>query len=561
MATPSMHSVWRLVVLACILLVYVFNVERWHPELFFGQFQDDSIYFSTAKALSDGEGYTLISFPGSPPQTKYPIVYPWLLSHVWKLNPTFPDNLKPAIHLMEFFGCWTLIACFFLLRKLSGVGGSAALLLTGLCAFQPVLVRMGGLLMSDMPFTACMLTVLAIGVSTESRTSFWIYLLLGALAGLSVGIRTIGIALVAGIFIALIFKKSFRPALVFIFAASTVIVLVMWPTLFHRAVLGSGPSDAPGWDQVAAYYTNYVRFQWTMGVPSLTALLRLMLVNFVALVSTPGTLVIDSLGRFSYVAAALCIPIWIGLLRQYRHAEWRFVELTLCLYGCVMLVWPYPQSERFLLPFIPIILAALYCEIYRLGALTITEFRSGSSASQRIPAGVFVCITAYLFGLTAWNCLFRDSQEVQIAIVLQLRVLAERKEAYQWIREHTSPSDRVAAWKDAVLYLYTGRQSLRPLAILPQAFYADDVKSEQRDLAHICDAPKYAGVHFWVTTSEDFNLEAHKDRVAARMSEISAVLPIVFRSSAGHVQIHDASCLNEQNRPDCREITPTLFPK
>ena len=44
------------IALACILAVYVYNVERWNPTYFFGRLQDDGIYFSTAKALAQGQG-------------------------------------------------------------------------------------------------------------------------------------------------------------------------------------------------------------------------------------------------------------------------------------------------------------------------------------------------------------------------------------------------------------------------------------------------------------------------------------------------------------------------
>jgi hypothetical protein len=58
-----------------------------------GVFHDDGIYVSTAKALAEGRGYSLINLPGAPAQTKYPPLYPAVLSIIWKLCPTFPDNL------------------------------------------------------------------------------------------------------------------------------------------------------------------------------------------------------------------------------------------------------------------------------------------------------------------------------------------------------------------------------------------------------------------------------------------------------------------------------------
>jgi hypothetical protein len=58
-----------------------------------GVYHDDGIYISTAKAIAQGDGYRLINLPDSPAQTKYPILYPALLSLIWRLQPSFPENL------------------------------------------------------------------------------------------------------------------------------------------------------------------------------------------------------------------------------------------------------------------------------------------------------------------------------------------------------------------------------------------------------------------------------------------------------------------------------------
>src|SRR5947207_2072128 len=57
-----------------------------------GFYQDDGIYAVTAKSIADGSGYRIISLPGEPYQTKYPPVFPILLSTVWRINPHFPSN-------------------------------------------------------------------------------------------------------------------------------------------------------------------------------------------------------------------------------------------------------------------------------------------------------------------------------------------------------------------------------------------------------------------------------------------------------------------------------------
>src|ERR1700751_4379328 len=117
----------------CIHLIYVVAILRLGPTNYFGMSEDDSIYLSSAKALSEGKGYILPSVPGTPPATKYPILYPWLLSWVWRWNPAFPENLSAAIVLNLGLGVAYLVAVFTFLRKLPGFGNAVALVVTACC--------------------------------------------------------------------------------------------------------------------------------------------------------------------------------------------------------------------------------------------------------------------------------------------------------------------------------------------------------------------------------------------------------------------------------------------
>jgi hypothetical protein len=566
--TTSIVSLWRLAILICILLAYVYQVERVRPALFFGQFQDDSIYFSTAKALAHGQGYTLISFPGSPPQTKYPIVFPWLLSFIWKINPNFPDNLKLAIRLTQFFGCWSLLAMFLLFRKLSDLGDSAALWLTAIFALQPTFLRMSSFVMSDLPFMACLFTVFALcAYASVGRAKVWLYALIGVLAGVSVGIRTVGVALVAGVCSAFLLKKSFQTATIIAVAAVLAISLVVIPTfLNHTQPLAFGNSGESGWDQVAAYYTSYTRFQWGMGVPSLGALAHLVLTNLFIIVWSPGPIVIGTFagvfGKILFFASMLlAFPMWIGLLRHSLHSEWKPVAFTFLFYVCVIVAWPYPQPERFLLPFLPVLLAALWCETRRIGAALVGILRLSGRSMQGLLAGIVIGLFISLLAIGTWNSLVHDPRLRAKGAASLAAILDQREQAYRWIREHTKPEDRVVAWQDAVLYLHTGRQSLRPIAILPQAIYGDDRASLQRDLTLICDAPRHVGARYWLTAPDDFQLETHREQLEGRMAQVAAVLPVVFQSSDGSVQVHDAICLSQPARTECQASRATLFPR
>jgi hypothetical protein len=102
--------------LLLILAIFIWSVETWKPKTFFGRYQHDAIYFSSAQDLAQHQGYILPSFPGVCLQPKYPVLYLLLLSGVWKAWPEFPNNVIWAIRLTECFGCLALLRTFSLLR-------------------------------------------------------------------------------------------------------------------------------------------------------------------------------------------------------------------------------------------------------------------------------------------------------------------------------------------------------------------------------------------------------------------------------------------------------------
>jgi hypothetical protein len=554
-------------ILTVILVVYLFNVERWHPTAFFGRMHDDSIYFSTAKALAEGKGYVLISFPGTPPQTKYPILYPWLLSWVWRVNPDFPNNLVDGIRLTEFFGCWSLVASFLLLRKLPAMSEASALGLTAICAFQPIFLRLSGTIMSDVPFMALVLTALVLANSaTHTDSSTFNVVAAGVASALSMGMRTIGVTVVAGLFLAALRRRAYRQAIIFIAVAASVVVLESWPTMFHYpatpALSGSNPLE-PGWNQVLAYYTDYIGYQWRMGVPTVWAFISMVKLNFLLLVSSPGSVVVGPVNKWaSAFTAILSVPIILGMLHQRKSPEWAAIFFVLLFYCALLLVWPFPQSERFLLPFLPLLFAGLWLETRRLGGILITNLCDAMPVAQRLTAAGIAIILLSLFVLIGWNYLVRDPHILRAAAQSQMQALSERKQAYDWISQHTNPDVKIASYNDAVLYLYTGRRGLRPMMPLPTSGYMSDSKSLEYDLTHITEAAQHVRARYWLTTTDDFDLEVGKKQIDVRVAQVMSALPLVFSSADSSVQIHDASCLLDRERAGCQRVPSVmLLPK
>ncbi|MEP6963080.1 MAG: hypothetical protein ABI995_13455, partial [Acidobacteriota bacterium] len=87
---------WTLAIVALLLLPSAAFLAAFHDLPRFGELHDDSLYFVSAKSLAEGHGYRIESLPQSPAQTKYPPLYPLLLSIAWRVTPEFPANLTLA---------------------------------------------------------------------------------------------------------------------------------------------------------------------------------------------------------------------------------------------------------------------------------------------------------------------------------------------------------------------------------------------------------------------------------------------------------------------------------
>ncbi|HVC00342.1 MAG TPA: hypothetical protein VNJ12_13570, partial [Candidatus Dormibacteraeota bacterium] len=213
--TSAWRRIWPWLCLLLVLLAFAATIAALRPAANFGTLQDDAMYFASAKALAAGQGYFLPSFPGRLTALKYPELYPWLLSWIWRVDSSFPGNVVWAIALSVFFACWFLVTCFLLAKRTFGLGAGWALAVTALCAFNFFTLLLGGSVLSDLPFAALALSAaLAADHSIEAEGGWGWMALAGVLAGLSVGLRTVGVMVVAGITLVALLRRAWRQAFV-----------------------------------------------------------------------------------------------------------------------------------------------------------------------------------------------------------------------------------------------------------------------------------------------------------------------------------------------------------
>lgn len=557
-----------LICLAGVFCGFLFYIARLHPVNFFGYSEDDTIYFSTAKALADGRGYILPSFPGTPRAKKYPVLLPWLLSWIWRINPSFPANLRLAVWVTPVFACGFFIVAFEFVRRLKGLGDWPALFVVAFCAFHPYFLIFSAQILSDMIFLGVALAAAMLADSALRRNGrIATALAAGLLAGLSIGLRTLGLAIVAGIVVAGIYRRAWRQAAVLAAAASPLVLVALGPLFGDLRSLPAASATAiePGWAQTAAYATTYLKF-WRLCVPSLAVFRTVLWTNTQGFVMQPGSYLVapllpETMVRVA-VAAVLSAAIFAGIVRQARADEWKPVHFMFVFYTAMILPWEYPMVGRFLMLFLPLFLAGLWVEGKHFLQLLALGSRSGRPLTERILAGALSLALAAIAVIAVWN--YRGGLRPQLALISARRgaLLPEKKEAYDWIREHTDPQTTLVAYEDEALYLYTGRQAVRPIEFSTESYYRHDRSRAQRDLDHITDAPRHVRARYWMMAEDDYGLErmVPLPMIDARMAQLKSALPVVFRSREDNVQIYDLYCVREPERPECRAALPVLFP-
>jgi hypothetical protein len=541
-----------------ILVLYLLTIIWLRPAANFGAIQDDAIYFASAKAIAAGQGYILPSFPGTLAHLKYPEFYPWLLSWIWRIDPAFPRNLSPAIALTLVLGCWFLVAGYFLARRTFDLAAGWLLAVTAACAFNFFSLVLSGSVLSDFPFAALALTALvaadrSFGSGTPA-TSWWWMAAAGALAGLSVGMRTVGVMVAAGILLFAALRRRWRQAGVFCLFAGAFSLPWLLPVLLRTlsahsnlatgAPAASGLPASAGWTQTVAFYTSYFG-QWRQFVPTWHVQAEVIGKNLLSVLEDPGIFLLLPLanrsGLISVLAgSALALAAWSGILLAGRRLGWRLVHLAFLFYLAMVLPWPFPP-HRFLVPFLPLLMGGVAVTVREAAGWVAAAIRAGSPIDKRAGAAGLGAALVAVGALAAINLGYAVPWQLAQLMRSQRSLLGQKTESYRWIREHTPAGARFIAYDDVLLYLYTGRQAVRPIACSSAASYANDPSYAERDADHLADVSRHVAANYWVVTTADFATELGPDEriLQARERRLLGSLPLVFSSDDGRVRIYD----------------------
>jgi hypothetical protein len=501
---PSAHYAW---------------ITRDAPGL--GKNHDDAILYVSAKSLATGEGFKVASLPEKPAQTKYPVLYPLYLSAVWRLNPSFPENLN----LATFFS-WPLLVLCLALTWVYWRGEKWVWIVVAILAVSPYMILFGCSLFSEVFFLCWLLGVLIVG----RRDGLAIALLAGILAGLAYLSRTAGIALLISMPAWYLYRRESRRAMAF--AAGMLPFLIGWGvwSATHKFL---DPSTT------LAYYTDYVKFQFlNVGLDNLAVVLWK---NIDELLYSIGSLIVPkvlALLPVKILTQVIAIAMISGVVRLAR----RGIAVPYALFALVssgmLVVWHFPPTERFVLPIFPLLAAGLVVELEHLAQMLRAAFRH-KDVSQRIVAGVFALVIVAIFGGALSLELFVTFKAMPEQASIDRAQVLETRETYAWIAQHLPPGAGILSNDDPLLYLYTGHPgNYSPL--LPRWWYAED---HEKIIGFFKDVVPYCrtrGFDYILATSNDISRWTGEEDVPAveRAMQDNPQLERLYQAPSGATIYH-----------------------
>ena len=455
-----------LLVLCCFLPFYWIAYRA--PA--FGMHHDDGVYLVTAKALAEGKGYRIISLPDQIRQTKYPIVFPFLLSLVWRAFPRFPENLRELQAVPMIAAALWLTLSYRFLRRWGGLESGRALWVLASTVTCFWVVFLSTLLMSDLLFGAVAVgALLALLRFDNGAASRWRGLVPAALlCSLAFHIRTAGIALVVAGACGIILRKRYRDAIVFV-GLCLLLVSGWWVWQSYQ-----GHSET----HIQSYYTaeNYRESTILRGPYTFSEARWIFLVNVRNVISYPLRILYVPKPEgllFTVLYLVGGIVVWAFYSRGvFRTPKLLIVHVFIAVNIAMILVWAW-EPNRFLVPFLPISLFIAYKGLPNRwpGALLAFQFTFGFLV---------------LFGSAV-----RTNDDGRVGLPGGSGADWQKVTAvHDWVRANAEPGSVVLANYDPTAYLFTGHPSIRPYVIDgTNLFYKrrSDLDRKLRELKRVID--------------------------------------------------------------------------
>ena len=458
---------------ACMLPMYWIAFKA--PAV--GFYHDDGIYLVTAKALAEGRGYRIISLPDGPPQTKYPILFPAVLSVAWKIFPNFPDNalfLKTIPLLSAILWLWL---SYRLIREETG-SHDVALWIVLLTAASSEVVFFSTTFMSE-TFFACFATGALIwlkrleGTGSGERGGWPLFLSTGLVAA-SFLTRTVGVPLVAAGAVSLFHKRKYVPCLMYLFGFA----ILAAPWFWWQAIYSALGNATDSYYTLSNYKSWNILFHFTAEQK-----LHVVLMNLFYIICYPIYFIYVKNSAVSFfISIVFVLLVLSGFVRDIYKSV-RSLNLFIFFHFCLLVMWVWPP-RRFILPILPLLLLYSYKEFSRICD------RISPSGTVRTYASLVAVVllgTQLIYGLVVSTGETIRRQAVSFAPLKHpLDDWKGLRDLFDWIRQNTPPDSILLGSLDPTYYLYTGRKAVRGFDMDPYLlFYSRESETALGDVPDI----------------------------------------------------------------------------
>lgn len=446
-----LHQIFRwwtigLLVISVFVLVPVYWIILHAPAV--GMFHDDGVYLVTAKALATGHGYRIISLPDEIPQTKYPILFPFILSLVWRLAPNFPANtFVLKLVPISFALVWFWLAFKLIARETSRAVAGICVAITAMGLWT---VYLGTALLSETMFASlCTGFLILLREEEINDGNRWHWMAAAAVAGLACLTRTAGVCAIATGFIYFVAKRRVGRAAAFL--AISIAICGPW-------FLWVAAQHLPATD---AYYSsaNYGSWNVLSHYFPLDRKVAIVLLNAVFILRTPLSLTgLEVNGWIQLGTGVLAMALWVMYVRRRT-----VLDLFLGIYVVMTLAWAWPP-ERFIQVIYPLI-ALWGWSTWRAVSGRFPRW----ATSMNLTGMVFISL---LIGQTLWFGVAAAAATQRTGVALgQQDPWWETSEQLDWIRENTPANAIILANLDPLFYLYTGRKAVRGFLANPYGLF------------------------------------------------------------------------------------------
>jgi hypothetical protein len=532
---------------ACSLYLFVLSPVE------FGTYHDDGIYVTTAKALATGQGYKIASLPDEPSQTKYPPLYPFLLSLIWRVYPEFPQNLSWMLFLSVVAMVGFLIATYRYLTEQRYATEWQALIVVGLAAINWRTMILATSIYSETIYA--LLSVVALGWAEKferQEKASAAGVLSGVLMGLAFLTRSLGVTLIVAVAVYYSLKGRLKKG---ILATGVAGMFVMgWIAWCYANGTSAQGVNVANYTSYLGYLNQVVHELQEINQTSRIAVVSTIVIQNLIGVILSVPLVCSGLGYgfFLGVRGPLLVASFLsfflillllgaGFVRQIAY-QLRLLHVYIIVSLIVCLFWlPNVSYDRFLMPLLPFLLLFLVVEFERLMKLARKEFVVGGKMTSMVSAVIVALglllpagITLYSYGSGAMK--LSGSWEKNAARA------EEDDQAIAWIKTNADSSDTLICYRDPKYFLFTGRKAVRSFPMTAGVAWQEDQASLKKFATLFLRIVDEAHGRYVVITSTDFELEDRPEQRRKSFRKVIEAQPerfvLAFESADGRSKIY-----------------------